>query len=169
MIQIVANKLPDPPLYNRPAHPDCHLQILFYWTVLFAICRPFSLSGSFATGWPMWYDIPLHCCFMSAATFCKKKCDHCNPLNQHVDQSLATRCVFSPFVQQWVSGPRWGRSLVVIADILFCNIIWSVVDSFDFRWSWIDSRIGASDICQVHACKKGIKKCVNISYGYEFH
>ena len=73
MIQIVANKLPDPPLYNRPAHPDCHLQILFYWTVLFAICRPFSLSGSFATGWPMWYDIPLHCCFMSAATFCKKK------------------------------------------------------------------------------------------------
>ena len=26
----------------------------------------------------------------------KKMCDHCNPLNQHVDQSLATRCVFSP-------------------------------------------------------------------------
>ena len=89
----------------------------------------------------MWYDLPL-LVYVRGNTLHKKivKCDHCNPLNQHVDQSLATRCVVSPFVQQWVSGPRWGRSVVVIADILFCNIIWSVVSSFDFRWSWIDSR-----------------------------
>ena len=148
MIQIFGNKLPDPPLYNRPAYPDCHLQILFYWTVRFVICRPRQLIRIVCNQdhfhKKLRYDIPLLVDVCGNVLHKKlAKCDHCNPLNQHVDQSLATRCVLSPFVQQWVSGPRWGRSLVVIADILFCNIIWSVVGSFDFRWSWIDSRIGA--------------------------
>ena len=101
MIQIFGNKLPDPPLYNRPAYPDCHLQILFYWTVRFVICRPRQLIRIVCNQdhfhKKLRYDIPLLVDVCGNVLHKKlAKCDHCNPLNQHVDQSLATRCVFSP-------------------------------------------------------------------------